>query len=331
MTHEFHAIARAHSNIAFIKYWGNRDDVLRLPVNSSISMNLKDLHTTTSVTWSADAQADTLMINGTPAEIVAVDRVHKQLQIIRERFDVTMFAEVESVNNFPMGTGIASSAASFSALTFAAVAALGETLTERELSTIARCGSGSASRSIPAGYVEWYAGDTHENSYAETFVDADHWDLVDVIAIVSKRHKRTGSSAGHPTAKTSILQSVRVEHADDRLQVVKDAILQRDFEAFAHVVEQDSDLMHAVMMTSNPPLFYWEPTSLEIMKTIREERTSNNLQACYTLDAGPNVHCICAKEDANRVISLLQGISDDIEIRISPAGGGAHLVPSLEA
>jgi diphosphomevalonate decarboxylase len=294
-------------------------------------MNLKDLHTTTSVTWSADAQADTLAINGTPAERVAVDRVHKQLQIIRERFGITMFADVESVNNFPMGTGIASSAASFSALTFAAVSALGETLSERELSTIARCGSGSASRSIPAGFVEWYAGDTHESSYAETFVDADHWDLVDVIAIVSKRHKRTGSSAGHPTAKTSILQAVRVEYADDRLQAVKDAILRRDFERFAHVVEQDSDLMHAVMMTSNPPLFYWEPTSLEIMKTIREERTSNNLQVCYTLDAGPNVHCICAKDDADRVVSLLQGISEDIEIRTSPVGGGAHLVPSLEA
>jgi mevalonate pyrophosphate decarboxylase len=67
------------------------------------------------------------------------------------------------------------------------------------------------------------------------------------------------------------------------------------------------------------------------MKTIREERTSNNLQVCYTLDAGPNVHCICAKDDADRVVSLLQGISEDIEIRTSPVGGGAHLVPSLEA
>ena len=45
------ATARAHSNIAFVKYWGNRDDRLRLPANASISMNLADLHTTTTVAW----------------------------------------------------------------------------------------------------------------------------------------------------------------------------------------------------------------------------------------------------------------------------------------
>lgn len=330
MTENLQAIARAHSNIAFIKYWGNSNDALRIPANSSISMNLKDLHTTTQVEWSPDTTVDSLVINGVSADVTASERVSRHLQLIRDRFEIAMCANVESVNNFPMGTGIASSASSFAALTLAAVNALGESLSEKELSTIARCGSGSASRSIPAGIVEWYAGDSHENSYSETFVNANHWDLVDVIAVVSKHHKRTGSSAGHTTANTSILQPVRVQHANERLKTVKEAILAKDFEQFATVVEEDSDLMHAVMMTSKPPLFYWEPTSLEIMKAIREERTSNNLQACYTLDAGPNVHCICIREDAEKVISLLENISSDIEIRKSSAGRGAYIVESLK-
>ena len=100
-----------------------------------------------------------------------------------------------------MGTGIASSASAFAALTLAAVVAHGAELSERELSTLARLGSGSAARSIPSGYVEWRAGDTHDSSYAETFMDIDHWDLVDVVAIVSREHKQIGSKRGAPNGR----------------------------------------------------------------------------------------------------------------------------------
>ena len=47
------ATAQAHPNIAFIKYWGNRDDALRLPANGSISMNLDGLYTRTTVSFQA--------------------------------------------------------------------------------------------------------------------------------------------------------------------------------------------------------------------------------------------------------------------------------------
>ena len=323
------ARARAHSNIAFIKYWGNRDHNLRLPANSSLSMNLGDLHTTTNVDWNQASDADTLVINGSAAAQGARERVSAHLDVIRRRFGIQSCAQVSSTNNFPMGTGIASSASAFAALTMAAVAALGAELSERELSALARMGSGSAARSIPSGFVEWHAGDSHETSYAETFAHPDHWDLVDVIAVVSRRHKHVGSSAGHREADSSILQSARVTSADQRLRDVKAAIIGRDFEAFAGIVEEDSNLMHAVMMTSKPPLFYWDPLSLRVMRAVRSWRTAGGLGVCYTLDAGPNVHCICEAADAAAVIANLRELSENIEIIHSGAGPGAYVLPTM--
>lgn len=330
MSNKYISTARAHSNIAFIKYWGNQDHKLRLASNPSISMNLRNLHTTTQVEWSPDYTADSLILNQQIANPPALLRVSNHLQLIRQRLSTSLYARVTSINNFPMGTGIASSASSFAALTLAATSALGESLSEKELSTIARCGSGSASRSIPSGYVEWYAGQTHETSYAETFVDYDYWDLVDVIAIVSHEHKKTGSYDGHATADTSVLQNARISSAGQRLEHVKKAIEDRDFEQFADIVEEDSNIMHAVMMTSRPPLMYWNPLSLVIMNAVHDWRKNDGLQVCYTLDAGPNVHCICIRKDKDAVISKLSELSDDIDIRVSDAGQGAHLVSNSE-
>ncbi len=320
------ATARAHSNIAFVKYWGNRDHHLRLPANSSISMNLADLHTTTTVAWDSDLQQDTLTINGAIAADSAVERVRNHLDVLRARCKTGHFARVCSSNNFPMGTGIASSASAFAALTVAACAALGLRLSERELSVLARRGSGSAARSIPPGYVEWHAGDSHNASFAETFAPPNHWRLIDVIAIVSRAHKRTGSSAGHETAGASVLQPARISSAAERLRAVKSAIKHRDFGRFADLVEEDSNLMHAVMMTSKPPLLYWEPLSFAIMKAVRYWRTVEKLQVCYTLDAGPNVHCICVASDADRVIARLRSLSSELDILRSAVGCGAYVL-----
>ena len=322
------ARARALSNIAFVKYWGNRDQGLRLPATASISMNLADLHTTTTVEWNSELYADTLTINGAVANETARMRVEKHLDVMRARLDTDRFARVDSRNNFPMGTGIASSASAFAALTTAACAALGAKISERELSILSRLGSGSAARSIPSGFVEWHAGDSHETSFAESFAPADHWKLVDLIAIVSREHKRIGSSAGHETAASSIFQPARVATAGERIASVKSAILRRDFERFADVVEEDSNLMHAVMMTSKPPLFYWEPLSLAIMEGVRRWRQDENLMVCYTLDAGPNVHCICEEGDADAVSSRLRELCADIDILRSGVGRGAYVLPT---
>lgn len=318
------ATALAHPNIAFIKYWGNRDDFLRLPQNGSISMNLAGLHTHTRVSFDPAFTSDSFTLNNLAQTGASLVRVSNFLNLVREKAAKPWYAQVESANNFPTGAGIASSAAAFAALALAATSALELELSEAQLSALARKGSGSACRSIPSGFVEWLAGSSDEDSYAVTIAPPTHWDLVDCIAIMKDTPKVTGSSEGHQIANTSPLQAARVAGVSDRLQRCRQALLARDFEALAEVVELDSNLMHAVMMTSDPALFYWEPASVEIMKAVPEWRREG-LAACYTLDAGPNVHVLCGATQAPVVKTRLEQIPGVIQVLTAAAGGGAHL------
>lgn len=319
--------AKAFSNIAFIKYWGNVDDNLRIPANPSLSMNLDGLYTETTVHWSTDAAAHQLILNGKEADGASLKRVADYLDSVKSLYDIAGCARVESTNNFPIGVGIASSASAFAALALSASASAGLDLSESELSALARLGSGSASRSIPGGFVEWLPGDSHASSFANSVASPGHWDLVDLIAIVDVKHKAVGSTQGHKLAPTSDLQQARVSGASQRLETCKQALLSKDFEIFAEVVELDSDTMHAVMMTSTPPLMYWQPTSVAIMQAVRRWR-NEGLAVCYTMDAGPNVHCLCLADDADEVMVRLTQIAGVQDILRATAGGAAKIVAS---
>lgn len=319
------ATALAHPNIAFIKYWGNRDNALRLPVNGSISMNLGGLFTRTTVSFQPSLPFDELIINGHSVVGKGLERVSYILDLVREKAGIKMNAEVMSENNFPSGAGIASSAAAFAALALSASKTAGLNLSEPELSVLARRGSGSASRSIPAGFVEWQMGTDGEDSYAFSIAPADHWNLVDCVAIVSSAHKKTGSTEGHAIAGTSPLQNARVADAPRRLDRCRNAILKKDFEAFANIIEHDSDMMHAVMMTSNPPLMYWQAATVEIFHHVREWRASG-LPAGYTVDAGANVHVLCLGEYAKEVEKRLRELPGVSDVLVAGVGGAAKVV-----
>ena len=317
--------AQANPNIAFIKYWGNRDNALRLPSNGSISMNLDGLFARTTVTFSTSLETDSLRIGKRPVAGPGLERVSLFLDLARGLAGMNQRAEVVSENNFPSGAGIASSAAAFAALALAASQAAGITLTQQELSRLARRGSGSACRSTPGGFVEWQAGETDEDSYAFSIAPSEHWDLVDCVAIVSAGHKKTGSTEGHALAGTSPLQAARVADAPRRLDLCRRAILDRDFDAFASIVELDSDMMHAVMMTSTPGLFYWQPASITVMQAVREWRGSG-VPVFYTVDAGPNIHVICPREQAQGVERRLRELPGVRNVLVAGVGGPAQIV-----
>lgn len=323
------ATAQAHPNVALIKYWGNRDDALRLPANGSISMNLDGLTTRTTVSFQPSLPFDELIINGREVTGPAVERVSALLDLVRAMAGLKMKAEVVSENNFPSSAGIASSASAFAALALAGSAAAGLRLSEAELSRLARRGSGSACRSIPGGFVEWSMGTGDSDSFAASLAAADHWALTDCIAVVSEARKQTGSTQGHALAATSPLQAARVADTPRRLDLCRSAVLGCDFDALAAIAELDSDTMHAVMMTSTPGLFYWMPATLNVMNAVRALRQKGT-PACYTVDAGANVHVICPSEHARQVEIELQGTAGVKDVLSAGVGGPAELVNGSE-
>jgi diphosphomevalonate decarboxylase len=61
------------------------------------------------------------------------------------------------------------------------------------------------------------------------------------------------------------------------------------------------------------------------MNCVRQWR-AEGIQACYTVDAGPNVHVICPETEAQIVEKRLREIQGVQNILVARAGGAAKLV-----
>lgn len=317
------ATAIAPANIAFVKYWGVQDAALTLPYNESISMNLDRCLTTTTVQFDGRLDADevVLKLHGQaeqPARGRPLERVIAQLDRVRALAATQIRARVHSTNNFPSDAGIASSAAAFAALTTAAVAALGLTLSEQELSVLTRrSGSGSACRSIPTGFVHWRNDHTDGGSYAVSVAPPEHWALADVVAVVDPGVKSVTSADNHRLASTSPYFAVRLQEVPGRIQQALTAIRDHDLGQLGAVCESDAVSMHVVAMTAQPPTFYWNAGTLAVIHALRQWR-NEGLFGYFTIDAGPNVHVICVQADAVELERRLQALP---EVQFTIANG----------
>lgn len=304
------ATFRAGSNIAFIKYWGVADASINLPLTSSVSMTLAAAHTTTTVEWlpASELRQDAISVDGAELTGGARIRIERHLDRIRSLAAVSHRARVVSRNNFPMASGIASSASGFAALTVAACRAAGLDLDATRLSALARLGSGSASRSLFGGFVLWERGHDDTTSVARILFPPEHWDLVDVVAVVSSAPKQVSSEGGHRLAATSPLNDARVSHASKLLAEAIEAIRERSLGKLGPLIEMDALAMHAVMMTSTPNLLYWQPGTIEILQAVQRWRAEDWLPAYFTIDAGPNVHVVCEPSHAEEVARRLAAL-----------------------
>ena len=321
------ATCRATSNIAFVKYWGRINEPLRLPMNGSISMNLDAATTLTTVAFDENLEQDSLHPNSLQLNEKQQARLFGHIDRIRKLAGIQTRVMVATQNNFPMGAGIASSASAFAALTRAAAEAAGLPLTIEELTILARQGSGSACRSIPPGFVEWYYGKSSDESFAEQIAPPDHWDIRDLIAIAQTEHKSVGSAKGNALVTTSPFNETRVNLANDALKIIRRAILKRDFTTFGEEMEREAIRLHVIAMTSVPPLFYWNDATLRIIQSVQRWR-SEGLQAYYTIDAGANVHVIASGDDAHVVERRLQALEGVETVIHSRVGDGATLIKS---
>ncbi|MEA3345662.1 MAG: diphosphomevalonate decarboxylase [Chloroflexota bacterium] len=319
------ATAVACSNIAFVKYWGKRDEALRLPLNSSLSMALSRATTTTTVAFDPNLAEDEISIDGQVAPGPAQLRVIRHLDRIRRMARLKQRARVASRNSFPRDAGLASSASGFSALTLAATSAAGLKLSAEELSRLARLGSGSAARSIPSGFDEWHAGRDHESSFAEQIAPPQHWpELRDIVAVLERAPKTVGSTEGMALARTSPHLAKRLALVPERLERARQAILDRDLAALGEVSEEEAVELHLIAMSSHPPIFYWQPATLALIHRVLAWR-SEGLKVYFTIDAGPNVHLLCEKKDAKPIIAALEEMVEVKQIIVNMPGPAAHL------
>ncbi len=318
------ATAQAPSNIAFIKYWGKKDEVLRLPENGSISMNLSDLLTTTTVEFSLGYKEDNIIINGTK-EPNEGSRAIKHLDRIRNIANINDKAKVVTNNNFPTGTGLSSSASGFAAFTVAGAKAAGLSLSEKELSILARQGSGSACRSIPDGFVEWLDGNTSDTSYSVSLYPPSYWDIVDVVAIVSKEKKIVPTTEGQKLVGSSPFFPIRLEKIKNKIKLIKEYIAEKNFQAFGEVLEAEALELHSIMLTSKPSLIYLLPASLKIMHLVKKWR-ADGLQVYFTVNTGQDIHLICEKRDAEAVVKKLTEVEDVSRTIVNYPAKGAHLL-----
>ncbi|HLC80117.1 MAG TPA: diphosphomevalonate decarboxylase [archaeon] len=321
--------AIANSNIALVKYWGKRNEKLILPHNSSISLTLDGLYTTTTVEFSPKYKKDELSIDEQKIEGEELQRATGQLNLIRKMGKTSEFCKIESKSNFPKSAGLASSASAFAALSLAATKALDLHLTAKDLSVLARQGSGSACRSIYGGFAEWMRG-THEDgsdSYAKQIAPQDHWpELAMVVSVVTSKEKKIKSRAGMAqTVANSPFYKAWRETVDLDLQKVREGILEKNFTLLGSTSELNALKMHATMHTTTPHIIYWEPETITMMKEVMAMR-EDGIECYFTIDGGPQVKILTLERNVKAVQKRVQEMKEVQKIYVCHAGSGARVI-----
>ena len=307
--------AVAHPNIALLKYWGKQEGSDNVPATPSLSITLDRLATTTTV---VDSAQDAFFLNGCK---VNDGKVQRALDSWRRDHDIPLLA-ITSRNNFPTAAGLASSASGFAALTTAIDAHCRLGLNDRERSEMARRGSGSAARSIQGGFVvlqgpQWRAAQLSPPAA---------WPLNVIVAITATGPKAVSSTDGMArTQATSPYYDAWLAGAEEDLATMRQAVLNKDFAALAALAEASCLKMHALMLTSRPPLMYWTAATMQCLHDIREARGAG-CNVFATVDAGPQVKAVCLSEDADQVEAALGQIPGVAQTLRTGLGEGARLL-----
>lgn len=316
--------ARAHTNIALIKYWGKQDTTLMLPATSSVSLTLADFYTDTTVAFDPTLLQDQFTLDGGAQP---VNQVSAFLDLVRTLAGITTRASVQSHNHVPTSAGLASSASAYAALAVAASRAAGLTLTQPELSRLARRGSGSAARSIYGGLAVWHRGHDDASSFAEALPKTP-LALAMLVVLVDEGVKPISSrNLMANTVATSPYYPTWVTANEEAAAAMQQALASADFAQVGHLTEQSSMQMHATMLAADPAFTYFQPATLTawaIVKTLRQ----NGVPAYATMDAGPNVKVLTLAPYVGQVHQALAKTFGD-RVLITKPGPAARVLKEV--
>jgi diphosphomevalonate decarboxylase len=321
------ARAAARANIALAKYWGKADERINLPAVPSASITLAPLTTHTRVRFAPELTEDRFLLGGTPAKPEETARVTKLLDSVRALAQLPLRAEVESSNDFPTASGLASSASGFCALAAAARAAAGLPFDRAAISALARAASVSAARSALGGFVELPLAAPGDGAHAaRTIAPPEHWPLRVVVAVTSEGRKLKGSTDGMlHTARTSPYYASWVELGPRLCSEVREGILARDLPRVGAAMEQSTFAMHASAMAAAPAVIYFRPATLAAFATVRALRDDHNVPVWATADAGPHVKALCHVDHVAAVVAAFADTPGVLRTIVCEPGAGVEL------
>lgn len=324
--------AISHPNKALVIYWGNENDMLRTPTRSSLSVTLQGINHPldyiVSLRTIGASERDKIIIDGIEDKGEIRSHFIYHLNAMRRYTGFKEKLEVTTRTSFPVGSGLAGSAASASALAEAFAGLIGKTEDTRLKSIMARRGSGSASRSVFGGFVMWQKGNSDDSSYATQLFNENHWDLRNVIVMVSSTPKKIRSIEGMKLSKRTCpaeIYSEFVSVANHHIEGISTAVLERDIGKLGALYEKENYLFRQVCLKTTPPLDYWTKVTDNILNKVANLR-NDGVPAYAGTDAGPNVHVFTQPNYVERVIRTIQeaeGILDIIHCRV---GKGSHLI-----
>lgn len=315
-----HSTAKAFApvNIALCKYWGKRNQELNLPVTSSLSISLANKGAEIELQLSDDKR-DVILLNDQPVELTSAfgKRLIDFLNLFRDLMSCQPllkacrgkllqasrdFYQINIQSNIPIAAGLASSAAGFASTVKALNHLYDWNLPDKDLSILARLGSGSACRSIWTGFVEWHKGDTEEGFDSHGVPITTQWPELCIGLLIFSDKKKTLSSreAMQRTIETSPLYSAWPNKVADDLVTLRRAIEEQNFSLLGQVAESNALAMHATMISAWPPIIYSLPETLTAMQKIWQLR-NEGLQLYFTQDAGPNLKLLFLEKDRDVV------------------------------
>jgi len=317
--------ARAFTNIALIKYWGKKNKQLKLPYTNSLSLTLDRFYTDTKATI-INNDRDIVYLNEQLLDDQQNKRILNYLDTVRKFYSFNDHFQINSINHVPTSAGFASSASGFAAL----AASINETkqlgLNKRELSILARNGSGSASRSIYGGFVEWIAGTDNDSSYAVPIDETPEIDLTLLSVVIDQHSKKISSTVGmENSVKSSPFYSNWVTLVSSEIQEIKQAIAKKDIQKIGEISEHNAMSMHALTLSADPSFTYFAPETIQIIQLIQELR-QKGVFAYATIDAGPNVKIICTKESIKKVQTYIEQQLSNVTTVVANIGSGIQYI-----
>ena len=319
------ATAKAHTNIALVKYWGKKDQELIIPQTDSLSLTLNEFYTTTTVSFDNHLTSDLVAIDQQTLSKQAAKKVIHVLDIVRQLSGIKAFARVESINHVPTAAGLASSASAFAALAGAASAAAGLNLSGRDLSRLARRGSGSATRSIYGGLVEWQKGTDNDSSFAQPVLENVDFPIEMLAVLVDTKKKKVSSRSGmQSSVETSPYYDAWRQVVANDMVAIKKAIKAKDIDQIGHIAEENALRMHALTFSADPGFTYFNGETLTIIKAVEDLR-NQGVNCYYTMDAGPNVKVIYDRGNRSKIVEELSNIVGPERLVVSQPGPGIKI------